>query len=297
MNSDLRADNRRLALDVARPSPKIEFREIESGSQDFEKAYTLYARSFPVGELESIEVIEAWIRNDREGKLGQDRFHFHGAFLKEPLETGEKKFEAGSIIGLSSFHYMGKIKSGFLGYSVIESELRSSGIGSLFFVYLVKTIEEDAGGIGKARAVYMEIDKPSAEDPNTIRRLRFWAKNGVEPLDMDYEFPCLGEEDAPAQWGMMLSVIESAGERSFTDALRAEQAHPNGSTQQSLFVAQVEEAVRAIYESVYHIKDDSHPSLQRVLYSVRTIGERNGGMIPRKQIPGIGSAEPIFMPS
>lgn len=230
---------------------KIEFIEIlDPHGQEFEDGYKFYEEAFPPGERETKENMRRWIERKAKGELVPDDIHMMIAK------------QNGKTIGFSSCHYIDAIRSGFLGYIVIDPTLRSGGIGSNFYAAVRSGIETNvqrAHPQEKPRGMFMELDKESDEDDNTYRRFRFWNKNDVRPLNMHWQYPDLGNGAPPAD--MYLACAPLDGNDTYS-------------------LQEMQDVATAIYKSVYE-KEKDDPDLQKVLENIRRIGTDTRSKIER----------------
>jgi hypothetical protein len=212
-------------------------------SQEFSEAYALYEQTFPEGERETLANVRQWILRKRDGELRPDDYHLLVARLPN-----------GNLAGLASFHYIHTIKSGFLGYLVVPTALRSMGIGGALFAHVQRSIAQHVtlAGREKARGIYMELDKENPDVPETYSRFRFWKRQGTIILDIDWRYPALHNGQPPASMYLAYCPLDGNVALSFSE---------------------IKDAVRAIYGSVYR-KEKTNGDLLHVITSIEDRSQR-----------------------
>jgi GNAT superfamily N-acetyltransferase len=200
------------------------------------EAFALYRDAFPEGERETRAAMESWMAKQASGVLLPDAYHMVAGCAR------------GSVLCMASFHYLAAIRGGFLGYIVVAPAARGKGLGARFFGTVRDFLERDAASrSAKLRAIYMELDREDPSIPETTRRLGFWKRLGVFPLDFAWQYPPLHGGQPPAMMDLAAVRFEDDPQR----------------------VSSVElcEASRAIYRSVYG-KGEEDPLLLQVLRSL-----------------------------
>jgi len=208
-------------------------------STEFNSFIKLYINSFPEGERETTEALSDWILRSSKGELYPDNYHMLVISLKQ-----SNKIEAGALC-----HYISALNGGFLGYLVVEPNIRNIGLGQILFNGVIKVIEMDSkrNRQGVPLGIFAEIDKAQDNTQDILRRLQFWRKCNMLPLDIEWKYPRLHTGEGPLN--MYLAFCPYRNRPDYLTEKKAELA------------------VRSIYDSVYRKKEDDQ-NLIEVIKSV-----------------------------
>lgn len=212
-----------MTVERAAVSLRWTFDEIVEVGDSFDSAYELYDASFPEGERETREAIAGWLRVRAAESLAPDDYHM---LVARGMDR--------AVEGIALFHYIAEVRCGFLGYLAVAPRQQGRGLGSALFAEVCAVIERDAGRA--PWGVFSEIDPADPEDPDSLRRLAFWRRLGMHPLDLGWRYPRLHEGAAPLQMHLAFCALDGSSG--------------------ALSGAEVRRAAIAIYRSVYHRPGD-----------------------------------------
>lgn len=136
----------------------------ESDKSRFDHIYKDMTVQFPQSELKNY---------DCQKRLFTDKksdYHIYTAF--------DGKKETGYII----FYADKENKVLWLDYIAVFREFHSQGYGSKILEAIKKTFKEMNG-------MFLEVEKPDENEPNTIRRIKFYTKHGAKKSDCSYFYP------------------------------------------------------------------------------------------------------------
>ena len=69
----------------------------------------------------------------------------------------------------------------FIDYVAVYKKFHSQGYGSKILDYLHR--------FSNKRGCFLEVEKPDINNPNTLRRIKFYEKHGAKKLDLNYIYP------------------------------------------------------------------------------------------------------------
>ncbi len=133
---------------------------------DLDTIYESYAMEFPESERKSKHQLEQLITR--------------GAYIlliaEDHLETVSHR------IGYACLYVPENENFIWLDYLVIERAYQSKGYGSLFFKEMMRKWISRKG-------MYIEIEKPSGDDVNQVRRIAYYERLGAKRLPIKYHLP------------------------------------------------------------------------------------------------------------
>jgi GNAT superfamily N-acetyltransferase len=154
----------------------------------FEDAFRLYEQSFPPGERERKSRFREWLGTT--GKVNPAPHDF--------IEVARKD---GKIVAMATMQYMKTIGAGFLGYLVVAPEERGVGIGTALAIRIFRDLERvhrQANGDRQCFGVFAEIDHYHARSIVRGRRLIFWQRLDLRPLNIAWRYPRLEAGTTPS---------------------------------------------------------------------------------------------------
>lgn len=134
-------------------------------NQDFERIYRNYMTDqFPSSELKSYDEFVSLLADVDKS--------YHLYLVKD----------SDSLVGYILFYIDNKRNFLWIDYLAVLPDSYSKGYGRCI-------LEELKNNFSKYRRIYFEVEKPVVENPNTIRRVRFYESCGCKKLDCEYYFP------------------------------------------------------------------------------------------------------------
>jgi len=99
---------------------------------------------------------------------------------ENPLLSGQDK-----VIGFCFVYHILEFKTIWLDYMGINPTYQAMGYGTLLFNRIASTV-----GDGN-HSIFVELEKPTSDDPDSQQnqRLRFYERQGLQILDIDYFLP------------------------------------------------------------------------------------------------------------
>jgi GNAT superfamily N-acetyltransferase len=99
------------------------------------------------------------------------------------------------VVGGAIFSYLPTVHCGYASYVFVDERRRSGGIGSAILREMerVLRVEAEAQGTAGVRGLFAEVQRERADDAATYTRFRFWRRNGILPLAVDWHYPPLQE--------------------------------------------------------------------------------------------------------
>jgi GNAT superfamily N-acetyltransferase len=171
---------------------RVSLRIISDAKQrDFEDAYRLYCDAFPPGERESRIRIDAWL-----GTTGRAEQHPRNFIVIAELQR--------RVVGMTTIQYVEALGAGLLGYEVVAPAVRGLGIGGCLANHSFKELARTHRALGEGRClgVFAEIDFMAGGSMQRRRRLIFWERLGLRPLQIAWRYPQLEVGTRPS--GMYL---------------------------------------------------------------------------------------------
>jgi GNAT superfamily N-acetyltransferase len=159
----------------------LTFRRIRaSADASWRPLMKLYEEAFEEGQRETERAI---LQN-----LDTDAFPREGGHLVIVAEE-----MPGVCLGGVLFSYLPAIDCGYVSYLVVAQLLRDRGIGTQILAETHRYLDDEAARVGHApvRGIFTELEREDPGNPDTFRRFRFWARNGVRPLAVDWRYPAL----------------------------------------------------------------------------------------------------------
>jgi GNAT superfamily N-acetyltransferase len=214
----------RMEIPGVGPIEVVEVTDPESSL--YKSVVKIYEDSFPASEKEKVRSIAHWLRIGEE--IYPNKYHMLALVsLKEELRA----------LGFGTFHFLAKINSAFLGYLAVEKDSRNRGLGSVLFAEIedLLTIDAQANSKKPVLGIFTELEKENPADPETTERFRFWNKQNMKPLMLDWAYPPMYKRNEPAN--MYLAFC------------------PHHNSPGRLTMKQAKEVCLAIYQSVYGCPD------------------------------------------
>jgi GNAT superfamily N-acetyltransferase len=174
----------------------------------------LYEVAFPPAERVMISSLLCILRDKEMGEIDTHRIL---------ALTGID----GELMGIACDEYLPELQAGYLWYIAIQPGLRSHGVGTHFYRYMINTMLE------KARLVIFEVEKPELGD--TIekcqlaeRRIQFYRRNGARILGGIHYVQSVGDHIEPVPMHLMVHLkaelpahaVFDTAKGIFRDALR-----------------------------------------------------------------------------
>jgi GNAT superfamily N-acetyltransferase len=160
----------------------------DSRQPGFAEAFRLYECSFPPGERDGKKQFEKWFKATKSPESLPYDF-----LLIARLES--------KIVGMATMHYIKEIEAGFLGYFVIVPEERDKGIGQALanetFNELVRIHNQEGDG-SACLGIFGEIDHYRANSIIRRKRIIFWQRLGLRPLQVAWRYPQLRSGTKPS---------------------------------------------------------------------------------------------------
>ncbi|MCL2283574.1 MAG: GNAT family N-acetyltransferase [Fibromonadales bacterium] len=138
--------------------------------EDLELIYSLMLALFPKNELKTKEKIADLMR---KGK--------YVLYIAENTPSSSEE----SIIGFCFVYVIHEYKAAWIDYFAINAAYQGSGNGAFLFNNLMGN-----AGIGDMN-LFAELEIPTSTDPQAKenRRIRFYERQGIKLLDIDYKLP------------------------------------------------------------------------------------------------------------
>lgn len=154
----------------------------------------LYVLEFPdPNERESLENMVSYLR----GRGGRGVYHIVLALRGD------------AIAGGSISDYLTESRTGAIEFLVVDSALRSRGVGSL----LLNRTEESLAADARARGAELQMIGAEIDDPlgkleyrgrfDPFERVGFWSRRGYAKLDFPYVQPALSAQQQPVRHLML----------------------------------------------------------------------------------------------
>ena len=161
---------------------------------------------------------------------------------------------AGRCVGGAIFSYLPSINSGYISYLFVMAQLRSRGIGRRLLREIRRVLNEKSRRLGRfpVSAVFAELEKENARHEDTYRRLAFWARNGVRPLAVAWEYPPLHKGEPPVPMYLAVGLY----------------GKPRG----WLTRETIARAAQAIFDATYAYLPAAPATLRRIAASLHAVG-------------------------
>lgn len=103
------------------------------------------------------------------------------------------------VVGGAIFSYLPAVDSGYASYVFVDESRRGAGVGSRLLREIVQTLRAEAGSHGRPapRGLFAEVQRADPADAAADTRFRFWRRNGLRPLAIDWHYPPL-QDGVPA---------------------------------------------------------------------------------------------------
>ena len=152
----------------------------DAKQKEFEEAYAIYKESFPAGELESKSDIKTML-----GKNSQPE-EYPTCFWIVATNGLE-------VTGLATMQYLPSLAAAFLGYLVVKKKHREHGLGSTLAIHALKTIKNIHLKLSTKAflGIFSEIDFLKGKSAIRQKRLMFWNRLGMRPLEVAWRYPQL----------------------------------------------------------------------------------------------------------
>ena len=158
-----------------------------------------------------------------------------------------------SCVGGVIFSYLPSIDCGYTSYLVVDPAMRRLGIGSGLLDEMKTCLTTEATRHGQRRVLgaFTELEREDPKRPETFLRFRFWQRNGVLPLAVDWRYPRLHGGQPP------LAMYLAFG--SYTDG------------QQWWYPQQLELVANTIFEATYSYLPSYRMTLEAVVANLRSL--------------------------
>ena len=134
-------------------------------TQDFELIYKNYMiEQFPATELKSYDEFISLLTDFDKS--------YHIYWVKD----------SDFLVGYILFYIDDNRNFLWIDYLAVLPDFYSKGYGRCI-------LDELKNNFSKYRCIYFEVEKPVEEDPNTVRRVRFYESCGCKKLDCEYYYP------------------------------------------------------------------------------------------------------------
>jgi GNAT superfamily N-acetyltransferase len=140
----------------------------------------LYARTFDARQRETESGILANLTTPERPKQG-------GHLVLAASDAGD------SVIGGAIFSYLPSVDSGYASYVFVDDHLRGRGLGSRLLNEMERALNDQAAACGRrpVHGLFAEVQRATPGDAAAYTRFRFWRRNGVFPLGVDWHYPSL----------------------------------------------------------------------------------------------------------
>jgi GNAT superfamily N-acetyltransferase len=107
--------------------------------------------------------------------------------------------EGGRCVGGNIFSYLPAIHCGYVSYIFVRPGLRNRGMGTGLLEEMRRCLASEATRLGHSPVLglFAEIERGDHPGEALQRRFRFWARAGVLPLDVDWQYPPLHQGEPP----------------------------------------------------------------------------------------------------
>jgi GNAT superfamily N-acetyltransferase len=139
---------------------------------------------------------------------------------------------AGACVGGAIFSYLPSIDCGYASYLFVAEGARGRRIGSRLLTETRRALEREAAEAARppVQGVFTEV-KQLGGDASTSTLHRFWRRNGVYPLGIEWEYPPLHPGATTAATYLAFGSYRE--------------------TRRTWYPAELERVVRAIFEATY----------------------------------------------
>lgn len=175
----------------------------------------------------------------------------------------------GDLVGGAMFSYLPTVDCGYASYVFVDEERRSRSIGSAILRETERTLRSEAEGYGRPppRGLFAEVQRERPDDAATYPRFRFWRRNGILPLAVDWHYPPLQEGVPPVPSYLAFGSY--------------------GAQRVTWYPAELERVATTIFEATY----DYLPTARQML---KLIVERLREFPPDRPIPYLNWPERAF---
>lgn len=211
-------------------------RLVDPATDQWRSLMALYVRTFEPAQRETEDGIVRNLctpRNDRAG----------GHVVISALNAD------GPCVGGIIFSALSLIECGYVSYVFVDERSRRTGLGSRLLAEMRAYLQQEAGA-GSVRGVFAEIETPGSNVVSQLR-LRFWERNGVRPLAVEWHYPSLQMDLAAVPSVLAFGSYRSAGE--------------------VWYPRQLEEVARAIFDATYSYLPSAPVTLGLILDGVRKL--------------------------
>ncbi|MBI5710048.1 MAG: GNAT family N-acetyltransferase [Candidatus Eisenbacteria bacterium] len=158
-----------------------------TGHPDFEPAFAIYGESFPPGEVEGRREFRSWLRADD-----------HRESPSHDLMITARR--GGRVVGMATIQYIEALGAAFLGYLVVAREARGAGVGSSLARRAFQEVLRAHRAVRRGRPLgaFGELEHLHGRSRFHRRRLRFWARLGMRPLQIAWRYPRLEPGTRPS---------------------------------------------------------------------------------------------------
>ena len=166
----------------------------DAKSPDFDAVYADMLMQFPASEL-------------------KDKVSFGKLISRSDYDLGIVRDSDCGIVSYFACYIAESEGIGLLDYFAVSSKMHSKGIGGR----VLESIRNRYSGL---KGLILEVEKPDGENPDTLRRIKFYERCGAYILDMDYLLPAPGGSVQPMEL-MFLNCGDFRGRISLCEVARA----------------------------------------------------------------------------
>lgn len=137
-------------------------------------------------------------------------------------------------------------------YVFVTPSLRSHGIGGQLLTEMRSYLADEATRWkrGRVLGLFTELERAECSDLDSTRRLRFWERGGVVPLDFEWRYPRLHEGQLPVRMYLAFGSYEE--------------------TRKAWYPQELEGVARELFRATYSYLPSASATLEAIVQDLRS---------------------------